>query len=70
VNRLREHRAVARVRHGPEFHQEALAKRMGVTRQTLAAWEKGTSQPTITQAVKLAQLLGVSVDDLGYGVVD
>lgn len=67
MNRIAELRAVARVRHGSEFHQEILAKRVGVTRQTLHAWEKGTSQPTITQAVALARMLGCSVDDLGYG---
>ncbi len=66
VNRIAELRAVKRVRHGRDFSQEGLARRIGVTRQTLASWEQGATQPSITQAIAIAHALGVTVEELGY----
>lgn len=71
VNRIAEHRAAARMRarqqgRDAEFTQEAIAARVGVSRMTLYSWEHGDTEPTITQAVLVAQLLGVSVEDLGF----
>ena len=67
MNRIAELRAVARVRRGDEFTQEALAGRLGITRQTLASWEQGLTEPTVSQAVALAHEFGVPVEDLGFG---
>ena len=44
--------------------QEALAEKLGVTRQTIAKWELGESTPDIMLCVSLAELFGVSLDDL------
>jgi putative transcriptional regulator len=44
--------------------QEELALRVGVTRQTIIAIEKGNYTPSVMLALKLAQVLGGSVDDL------
>ncbi len=44
--------------------QEALAERVGVARQTIVKWESGDSVPDLEAAGKLAEALGVSVDDL------
>ena len=44
--------------------QEDLATAIGVTRQTIISIEKGNYLPSILLAIKLAQVLSVSVEDL------
>lgn len=44
--------------------QEALAEKVGVTRQTIIAVEKGNYTPSVALALKLATVLKVSVEDI------
>lgn len=44
--------------------QEGLAEKVGVTRQAIAKWETGESEPTLEKAKLLSEALGVSLDDL------
>lgn len=44
--------------------QEQLAKRCGVSRQTINAIENNKYDPTLALAFKLAQELGTTVDEL------
>lgn len=44
--------------------QEKLAAQLGVTRQTVASWEKGKTYPDIGSILKLSDLYGVSLDEL------
>ena len=44
--------------------QEALAEKVGVSRQTIAKWENGESVPDLKLAADLAAALDVSLDDL------
>ena len=44
--------------------QSALAKRLGVTRSSVNAWEMGLSIPTAQSIVELSQLFHVSTDYL------
>lgn len=44
--------------------QSALAKRLGVTRSSVNAWEMGLSIPTAQYIVELSQLVHVSTDYL------
>lgn len=44
--------------------QEELAKRCGVSRQTVNAIENNKYDPTLALAFKLAQELGTTVDEL------
>ena len=44
--------------------QEAVAERIGVTRQAVAKWENGESLPDIVNCQALAELYDVSLDDL------
>ena len=44
--------------------QEALAERVGVARQTIVKWEAGESAPDLETAGRLAEVLGISLDDL------
>ena len=41
-----------------------LAIRLGVTPVTIYNWERGNSEPRVTQFRHLARLFGVSMDDL------
>lgn len=44
--------------------QEDLAEKLGVTRQTISKYETGESLPDIEKCAMLAEVFGVSVDDL------
>lgn len=44
--------------------QEELAGQLGVSRQTLSKWETGESVPDIQKCSQLADLFGVTLDDL------
>lgn len=46
--------------------QEDLAEKVGVTRQSIAKWEAGQSQPDLERACLLAEALGVTLDDLAH----
>lgn len=49
------------------FKQEALAEALGVTAQAVSKWENDISCPDIMLLPKLAELLGVTVDELLSG---
>ena len=42
----------------------SLAKALNVSRITIASWDKGTTAPSVYQAKKLTELLGVKLEDL------
>ena len=44
--------------------QEELAEKLGVSRQSVSKWETGQSLPDLEKIIKLADLFGVSVDEL------
>ena len=47
-----------------QLTQEALAEKVGVTRQAIANWEAGDSVPDLQTGQKLAEVLNVSLDEL------
>ena len=52
------------VREAPGITQAELARRVGVTRQTLIAIEQGRYSPTLELAFLLARAFGVGLDVL------
>lgn len=44
--------------------QEAVAEKLGVSRQTVSKWETGESLPDIRQAKRLSQLYSMTLDEL------
>ena len=44
--------------------QEDIAEKVGVTRQAVAKWEAGETVPDLDKCKMLAEILGVSLDDL------
>ena len=55
---------LVRLRKLRQWTQEDVADKVGVTRQAIAKWEAGDSVPDIRTARKLAEVFGVSLDDL------
>ncbi|MBR5421043.1 MAG: helix-turn-helix transcriptional regulator [Lachnospiraceae bacterium] len=52
--------AAARVNAG--LKQSDVSKELHVTPNTVVNWEKGTSEPTISQARRLAAFFGIPLD--------
>jgi Predicted transcriptional regulators len=47
-----------------DLTQEALAKKLGVTRQTVLAIEKEKYSPSLELAFKMARVFGVKIEDI------
>ena len=60
---LRE-QMLAKPSQGDDWTQEGLAKRLGVTRQTIISMEKGTYNPTLELAFKIAREFGLAIEDI------
>jgi len=50
--------------------QEFVSETLGVSRQAVSKWENGTSDPSTSNLIALAQLYGVSAEDLLKSVTD
>ena len=48
--------------------QEFVAESIGVSRQAVSKWEKGTSEPNTSNLMALANLYGIPAEDLLRGV--
>ena len=55
---LRAHRAIAYVSQGD------LAENIGVSVNSISAWEQGKSLPDVLNLAKIAEFYGVSIDQL------
>jgi Zn-dependent peptidase ImmA (M78 family)/DNA-binding XRE family transcriptional regulator len=53
---------IQRYREQAGLNQSQLGKKIGVTRQTIAAWEKADREPSILQLSRIATTLGVPLD--------
>jgi putative transcriptional regulator len=63
TNRIRELRFAA-----GEMTQAELAERIGMTRQSVIAIERGRYSPSLEAAFKIARALGVTLDEVfAYG---
>lgn len=49
-----------------EMTQSALAKELGISRQTIVAIEKGQYSPSLELAFKLSKVFGVPIDEIFY----
>lgn len=58
LNRLKEYRARISV------NQQEMGKLVGVSRQTISQIERGDYSPSVTLALKIAKVLGVTVEDV------
>lgn len=47
-----------------DLSQQELAERVGVTRQTISAIEKGDYNPTVNLCIAICKVLGKTLDEL------
>ncbi|MGY5854760.1 MAG: helix-turn-helix transcriptional regulator [Candidatus Thorarchaeota archaeon] len=47
-----------------KWTQEGLAKRLGVTRQTVISMEKGSYNPSLELAFKIARIFDLPIEDI------
>jgi transcriptional regulator with XRE-family HTH domain len=57
-------RTIKELRLAQGWTQLELAYKAGITPLTVSKWERGVSQPRVTQLRKLAELFHVSSDDI------
>jgi len=57
-NRVKE----IREQHG--MSQEALAAKVGVTRQTIISLEKGSYVPSLLLAISIAEVFGLTIENI------
>ena len=55
---------LADMRKRKGLSQEALAEKLGVSRQAVSKWERGESSPDTDTLIELSRLYGVSLDVL------
>lgn len=55
---------IARLRKEKNMTQQELASRLQITDKAVSKWERGLSCPDISLLPQLAEILGVTVDDL------
>ena len=55
---------IRKIRKAHGLSQEELAEKMGVTDKAVSKWERDLSCPDINSLPNLAEILGVSVEDL------
>lgn len=55
---------IQKTRKGLHLSQKNLAEKLGVSRQAITKWERGSSFPKIDKLVALSECLGVSTDYL------
>lgn len=60
---VRSHVRRFRRQHG-DMTQQELARRVGVTRQTIHSIERGRYNPSVALALRLSGVFGVSVEEL------
>ncbi len=49
-----------------DMTQDKLAKKVGVSRQTIIAIEKGSYNPSVELALKIAKIFNTRVDEIFY----
>ena len=55
---------IANLRRENKMTQQALAERLGVTRQTIISLENGRYNPSIILAHNIAQAFGLRIEDI------
>ncbi len=60
---------LAAMRKEKGYSQEELAEKLGVSRQAVSKWERGEASPDTDNLIALANLYGVTLDELVHGKV-
>ena len=57
-------KTIEEARKAKGLTQEQLAKMLGITQGAIAQWENGLTHPSFEMLPKLAEILGMTVDEL------
>ena len=52
------------LRRASGMSQEELAEKLGVSRQAVSKWESGASDPSTANLIAIAELYGVSAEEI------
>ena len=55
---------LVKLRKEKKLSQEALANELGISRQAVSKWERAEASPDTDNLILLAELYGISLDDL------
>lgn len=55
---------LATLRTSAGWTREFVARQLGVNISTVRNWEKGITEPSISMAIKIAKMFGVSIEKL------
>ena len=69
MENVRTGKLIAELRKKKGLTQQALAEQMNLSNKTVSKWESGAGSPDISNLPVLADLLGVTVDELLRGKV-
>ena len=58
---------LADLRKENKLSQEALAEKMGLSRQAISKWERGESAPDTENLILLSGIYGITLDELLHG---
>lgn len=58
---------IRKLRKQQRLSQEALAKKLNVTRQAVSQWERDNTQPDIGMLTQIAEVLGADIHEVIYG---
>lgn len=62
LERLQISLAAARV--NAEMTQDEIARKLHVGKQTIVSWEKGETEPKVSQALLLSKIYGIPLDNI------
>lgn len=55
---------IKKLRQSSNLNQVCLARKLGVTKQSISNWENGNIMPSIDMLIRLAEIFGVTTDYL------
>ncbi len=64
---MTDKKTIRQLREERGWTQDTLARRLGVGQGAVSAWERGERLPRRRYILRLADLFGVSVDDMTFG---
>ncbi|MBO4932839.1 MAG: helix-turn-helix transcriptional regulator [Clostridia bacterium] len=67
MDNIKTGKFIAECRHRLGLTQQELADRLNLSNKTISKWENGAGSPDISNLAELAEILGVTADDLLRG---
>ena len=58
--------SISAARENAQLTQLEVAKKLGVTKQTIVNWEKYRQTPSVKQAKELSLIFGISLDNIRF----